>query len=110
MPLHPELVKAFVAFGILSKDPDFALAVYVGFLGLLRGCEIFNLALKDCQPRGPGRLYLILRDTQGARVRNVNFETVILRDPLVITTLLKCEKEQRIRLFSKKPSEFYKRY
>ena len=40
MPLHPDLVKAFVAFGILKKDPEFALAVYVGFLGLLRGGEI----------------------------------------------------------------------
>ena len=37
MPLHPELVKAFVAFGFLRQDPDFALAVYVRFLALLRG-------------------------------------------------------------------------
>ena len=110
MPLHPELVKAFVAFGILNKDPDFALAIYVGFLGLLRGCEIFNLALKDCQPRGPEQLCLILRDTKGARLRNVDFETVILRDPLVIRILLKCKKEGRTRLFCNKPSDFYKRY
>ena len=31
MPLHPDLVKAFVALGILRKDPDFVLAIYVGF-------------------------------------------------------------------------------
>ena len=37
MPLHPLLVKGFVAFGILKGDPDFAISVYVGFLGLLRG-------------------------------------------------------------------------
>ena len=61
MPLHRELVKAFVAFGFLEQDPDFALAVYVGFVALLRGCEIFNLALSDCQQRGPDQVCLILR-------------------------------------------------
>ena len=47
MPLHPLLVKGFVAYGILKGDPDFALSVYVGFLPLLRGCEIFNLLMED---------------------------------------------------------------
>ena len=84
MPLHPDLVKAFVAFGLLKEDPEFALAIYVGFLALLRGCGIFNLALADCQPRGPSQLCLILRDTKGARLRNVEFETVTLKDPLII--------------------------
>ena len=110
MPLHPDLVIAFVAYGILNKDPEFALAIYVGFLALLRGGEIFNLSLADCQLRGPGQMCLILRDTKGARLRNVEFETVILRDPVVIKILLKCKKEGRARLFNKKPSDFYKRY
>jgi integrase len=110
MPLHPELVKAFVAFGILKEDTEFALAVYVGFLGLLRGGEILNLSLADCQPRGPSQLCIILRDTKGARLRNVEFETVTLRDPMIIKILLKCKKEGRHRLFNKKPSDFYKRY
>jgi len=110
MPLHPDLVKAFVVFGILRKDPDFALAIYVCFLALLRGFEILNLSLEDCQSRGPGQLCLILRDTKGARLRNVEFETVTIKDPLVIRILLKCKKEWRVRLFNKKPSEFYKRY
>ena len=83
MPLHPDLVKAFVSFGILRREPDFALAVYVGFLALLRGCEIFGLRMTDCQPRGPDRMSLILRDTKGAKLRGVPFETVTIKDPLL---------------------------
>ena len=110
MPLHSDLVKAFVAFGLLKKDPDFALAVYVGFLALLRGCEIFNLVFSDCQPRGPGQMCLILRDTKGARLRNVAFEAVTLKDPLVISIIHKCKEQGRVRLFNRKPADFYKRY
>ena len=33
-----------------------------------------------------------------------------LKDPLIIKILLKCKKEGRVRLFNKKPSDFYKRY
>ena len=65
------------------------MAVYVGFSGLLRGCEILDLSMSDVQPRGPDQVFLILRDTKGARLRNVRFEMVTLRDPLVIKILLK---------------------
>ena len=82
----------------------------MGFLALLRGCEILNLLLEDCQLRGPGQLCVILRDTKGARLRNLDFETVILKDPEIIRILLKCKEEGRVRLFNKKPSDFYKRY
>ena len=110
MPLHPLLVKGFVAYGILKGDPDFALAIYVGFLALLRGCEIFNLLIEDCQPRGPHQLCIVLRDTKGARLRNVEFETVILRDPEVIRIILKRKKDGWVRFYAKKPSDFYNRY
>ena len=110
MPFHPLLVKGFVAYGILNGDPDFALSIYLGFLGLLRGCEIFNLLLEDCQNRGPGQICIILRDTKGARLRNVEFETVTLKDPEIIRILLKCKSDGQVRLYSKKPSDFYKRY
>ena len=53
---------------------------------------------------------IILRDTKGARLRNVGFETVILRDPEVIRILLNCKGAGRKRLYTKKPSDFYKRY
>ena len=66
--------------------------------------------MKDCQPRGPHQLCIILRDTKGARLRNVEFEKVILRDPEIIRILLRCKKDGRIRLYTKKPSDFYKRY
>ena len=81
LPLHVKLVKAFVSYGLLNKELDFALAVYVGFLGLLRGCEILDLRMSDVQPRGPDQVVLILRDTKGARLRNVLFVTVTFRDP-----------------------------
>ena len=110
MPLHPDLVNAFVSFGLLKQDSDFALSVYVGFLALLRRCEIFNLALSDCQLRGPSQLCIILRGTKGARLRNVEFETVTIHDPLAIKIILKCKEQGRVRLFNRKPSDFYKRY
>ena len=37
MPLHTNLVKAFMSYGLLKKEYDFALSLHVGFLGLLRG-------------------------------------------------------------------------
>ena len=104
MPLHPLLVKGFVAYGILKGDPDFALAIYVGFLALLRGCDIFILLIEDCQPRRPHQLCIVLRDTKGARLRNVEFETVILKDPEIIRILLKYKKDGRVRFYAKKPS------
>ena len=110
MPLHPSLVKSFMTYGILKGDPEFAISVYVGFLGLLRGGEIFNLLLEDCQQRGPNELCVILRNTKGARLRHVAFETVILRDPELVRILLKCKASGQIRLFSRKPADFYKRY
>ena len=53
---------------------------------------------------------LILRDTKGARLRNVEFETVTLRDPFVIQILLKLKENGRVRLFNRKPGDFYQRY
>ena len=110
MPLHAKLVKAFVAYGILNKDPEFAIAVYVGFLALLRGCEIFNLLLQDCQVRGRDQMCLILRGTKGARLRNVEFETVTLKDPFVVRILTKLKNSGKVRLFDRRPQDFYKRY
>ena len=110
MPLHPDLVKAFVAFGILKQDPDFAISLYVGFLALLRGSEIFNLCLCDCQPRGPHQICLTLRSTKGAQLRNVEFETVTISDPFVIRILLSLKEKGKVRLFNGNSSDFYKRY
>ena len=110
MPLHVNLVKAFVSFGILKKELDFALATYVGFLGLLRGCEILNLRMSDVQSRGADQVVLILRDTKGAKLRNVPFETVTIRDPLAIKILLKRKAKGVPLLFNKKRTRFAELY
>ena len=110
MPLHPRLVKAFVAYGLLRKEPDFAVAVYLGFLALLRGCEIFKLCLVDCLPRGPDKMALILRDTKGARLRGVPFETVTIKDPLIIKIILKLKANGRRHLYRGTSSEFAEVY
>ena len=110
IPLYPELVKAFVAIGLIRREPEFALALYVGFLGLLRGCEILKLELADCLPRGQHQLALIFKDTKGAKLRGVKFETVVLRDPLVIKILLECKARGRARLFNGTSAHFSKLY
>ena len=110
MPLHTKRVKAFVAFGLVRKEPEFALALYVGFLGLLRGCELLKLGLADCLPRGQHQLALILRDTKGALLRGVKFETVVLRGPLIIKIFLKCKARGRARLFNGTSAHFSKLY
>ena len=110
MPMHAELCRAFVAFGLLRQEPDFALSVYVGFLALLRGCDFFDLLLADCQLRGPNQMCLILRDTKGAKLKNLPFETVTIRDPLIITIIVKRKALGYRRLFNGKPAEFYKLY
>ena len=106
MPLHPVLVKAFVAYGILRKEPDFALSIYVGFLALLRGCEIFNFRMCDVQPRGPRQVNLILRGTKGAKRRGVEFETVTVKDPVVVKNLLKRKAQGTARLFAGREAHF----
>ena len=53
---------------------------------------------------------IVLRNTKGARLRNVEFETVTLKDPEIIRILLKCKDKGQAKLYSKKPSDFYKRY
>ena len=53
---------------------------------------------------------IVLRDTKGARLRNVEFETVTLKDPEIIRILLKCKNGGRAKPYSKKPSDFYNRY
>jgi integrase len=110
MPLHPKLVKAFVSFGLLRREPEFALAIYVGFLALLRGCEILNLRLDDCQPRGQNQMALILRDTKGAKLRGVPFETVMIKDRFAIKMIAKCRERGVPRLFSGTSAKFSKLY
>ena len=110
MPLHPKLVKAFMAYGMLRKDPDFTVALYVGFLALLRGCEIANLMLVDCQERGPGQMTLVLRGTKGARIRGVPFETVVIKDPDAIKMLIKLKASGRTRLYRGRSDQFAKTY
>ena len=53
---------------------------------------------------------LILGETKGARLRNVAFETVTIKDPFVISIIHKCKEQGRVRLFNRKPADFYKRY
>ena len=110
MPLHIDLVKAFISYGLLKKEFDFALSVYVGFLGLLRGCEILNLNMSDVQPLGPKQVALILRDTKGSRLRNLPFETVTLKDPLVIKILLKRKANGGPKLFNDTRARFSELY
>ena len=110
MPMHADLCKAFVAYGLLRKELDFAISIYVGFLALLRGCEIFHLLLADCQPRGPDQMCLILRDTKGAKLKNLPFETVTIRDPLAIKILLRRKALNHRCLFNGKPADFYRLY
>jgi integrase len=110
MPLHICLVKAFVSYGLLKREYDFALSLYVGFLGLLRGCEILDLHMADVQARGPNQVVLVLRDTKGARLRNVPFETVTIRDPLAIKILLKRKTVGGPKLFNCKRSRLAELY
>ena len=110
MPLHVDLVKAFVSYGLIRRDFDFAVSVYVGFLGLLRGCEILNLSMSDVQPRGANQVALILRDTKGAKLRNVPFETVTIKDPLMVKVLLKRKAKGVPMLFNDKRARFAELY
>ena len=88
MPLHPDVTKAFISYNLLKKEKEFALALLVGFLCLLRGGEILSLNLCDCVFRESDYMKLILRDTKGAKLKKIPFETVILRDPLAIQSIM----------------------
>ena len=82
----------------------------LGFLGLLRGSEIFGLNIADCQLRGQDQVTLILRNTKGVQLRNVTIETVSIRDPLAIKIISKRQAEGVPRLYNAKPAHFAKLY
>ena len=65
-----------------------ALAVLVGFVGLLRPSELFNLEVGDVvfPPRGAARCVLILRSSKSGR-RNACEEKVLLHEQRVVQGL-----------------------
>ena len=110
MPLHPDVAKAFISYNLLKKEKEFALSLLVGFLCLLRGGEILSLNLCDCQFREANYMKLILRDTKGAKLKKIPFETVILRDPLAIQSIMYQKSMGVARLFNGTPGRFYALY
>ena len=53
---------------------------------------------------------LILRETNGATLKKIPFETVILRDPLAIQSIMFQKTRGVARLFNGPPSRFYALY
>ena len=49
---------------------------------------------------------LILRDTKGSRLRGVAFETVVIKDPVAISILMKYKAAGRVHLFNGTSAEF----
>jgi len=49
---------------------------------------------------------LILRDTKGSRLRGVAFETVVIKDPVAISILMKYKAAGRVRLFNGTSADF----
>ena len=106
MPLHVNLLKAFMVYGLLRKEVDFALSLWTGFLGLLRPSEIFALNLSDCKIFKPDYMQLLLRGTKGSHRSTADFETVVIRDRHAIVAI---ERQQDVgvpRLFNGTPNHF----
>ena len=53
---------------------------------------------------------LILRDTKGAKLKKIPFETVILRDPLAIQSIMYQKSQGVAILFNGTPGRFYALY
>ena len=49
---------------------------------------------------------LILRDTKGSRLRGVAFETVVIKDPVAISILMKYKADGRVHLFNGTSADF----
>ena len=49
---------------------------------------------------------LILRDTKGSRLRGVAFETVVIKDPVAISILMKYKAAGRVHLFNGTSADF----
>ena len=47
---------------------------------------------------------------EGGASPQCRVQTVTVKDPLVISMIHKCKEQGRVRLFSRKPADFYKRY
>ena len=66
MPLSTDFAKAFGVYGMLAGSDDFALAIMVGFFGLLHTCEIVQLQLGDFSVLGPDLMSISFRFQKGA--------------------------------------------
>ena len=84
-PFAPQLARAVAGVALSHDQHSFALAVLVGFVGLLRPSELFNLEVGDIvfPPRGVARCVLVLRNSKSGR-RNSCEEKVLLHERWVV--------------------------
>ncbi len=88
IPLDLDTLFAFVSFFLHQKDKPMALALVIGFNGLLRTGELLNLRKADCH-RIPEGFLLILNETKGGQRRLLQDESVTITDALTIWCLEK---------------------
>ena len=85
LPLSHRLVQGMAAVAIIKDKPRFAGALLLGFVALLRACELVSLTPRQCSFLGSNRTLIIsLPESKGAK-RHGQTEQVIIYDTAIIS-------------------------
>ena len=88
IPLKSEWVRAFATHAFLKGEPDLAILLLTGFLGLLRVSELTSLTYAQILPCTPGGFYLCFPNSKGAQLKG-SPEQVRIKNVAVSAVLLK---------------------
>ena len=95
-------------YGCLKENPDFSLALLVGFVLLLRPGEIVDLRLSCFTAAGPDLMVVQIWGKQSSRTGE--WDTVLLRDPGLIAIISRLKQTNREFIFDAPSAAFTRFY
>ena len=108
LPLSLRLVRGLFVYGCLKDNPEFSLVVLLGFVMLLRPGEI--LAQRSSLFTYVNEELMVVKVWGKQSARTGEWETVLLKDPLLIKVICNLKKKGKDFLFNKSSHFFNKLY
>ena len=99
LPLSLRLVRGLFVYGCLKDNPEFSLVVLLGFVMLLRPGEI--LAQRSSLFTYVNEELMVVKVWGKQSARTGEWETVLLKDPLLIKVICNLKKKGKDFLFNK---------
>lgn len=84
VPIDLQTIKAFCGYAVHLGEPEFALTLAIGYHGILRTAEMYNIAIGDLEiDRRKARAVLTLPQSKSGTRYNV-IESVVLDEPAIL--------------------------